>query len=267
MVLDWQPRRVRDGDSPLEVTHEHAFDQRNGQADMELGEILIIVFTGVVAVSTGAYAFLTWKLVSETRRLREVQTEPRVSIRVEADHTGRPGYELVVENNGHGTARNVTFEFDGDPSYFRSSWVNRRPPVIDELPVIKNGLDFLEPNQVYRFPLGTVSSEEYERAAATPWTFRTQYESLFGKRRTDTYVVDFSQFRGMLFEPNHLKEITDHMKAVRQDIHRLTEGHARVQTVTQTREEYERQREEWQKAQESQGHNASEIPITDNDEE
>ena len=124
---------------------------------MELGEILIIVFTGVVAGSTVAYVRLTWQLVSETRRLREVQTEPRVSIRVEADHTGHPGYELVVENNGQGVAKNVRFEFKGDPSYFRNSWVNRAPPAIDELAIIRNGLDYLEPNQAYRFPLGTVS--------------------------------------------------------------------------------------------------------------
>ena len=215
---------------------------------MELGEILIIAFTGVVAASTVAYAVLTWRLVAETRRLREVQTEPRVSIRVEADHTGRPGYELVVENNGHGVAKNVSFEFQGDPSYFRNSWVNRAPPTIGELPIIKNGLDYLEPNQAYRFPLGTVSSDEYERAIETPWTFRTQYESLYGKRRTDTYIVDFSQFRGMLFESNSLEEIANHMKAVRQDLHRLTEGHARVQIVTQTRDEYEQRRTEWQKA-------------------
>ena len=211
---------------------------------MELGEILIMAFTFVVAVSTAVYAYLTWRLVSETRRMREVQTDPRVSIRVEADHTGRPGYELVIQNYGQGVAKNVCFKFEGDPSYFRNSWVGRSPPKIDELPVIRDGLDYLEPNQVYRFPLGTVSPEEYERAVENPWTFRTQYESLYGKRKTDTYIVDFSQFRGMLFESNHLKEIAKHMEAVRQDLHRLTEGHARVQIVTQTREEFEQRREE-----------------------
>ena len=233
---------------------------------MELGEILIIVFTGVVAVSTVAYALLTWRLVAETRRLREVQTEPRVSIRVEADHTGHPGYELIIQNNGQGVAKNVSFEFEGDPSYFRSSWVNRLPPAINELPVIKDGLDYLEPNQTYRFPLGTVSPAEYEHAVETPWIFRAKYESLHGKLRTDTYVVDFSQFRGMLFEPNHLKEIAGRMKAVQEDLHRLAEGHARVQVVIQTREEFEQRREEWRKAQESHVPNVSEMPIADNDE-
>ena len=58
---------------------------------LDLGQVLMVLFTGVVAASTVVYAKLTGKLVSETQRLREVQTEPRVSIRVEADHTGHQG--------------------------------------------------------------------------------------------------------------------------------------------------------------------------------
>lgn len=234
---------------------------------MDLGEVLTIIFTGVVAVSTVIYALLTWRLVSETRRMREVQTEPRVSIRVEADHAGHHGYELVIQNNGQGVAKNVRFEFEGDPTYFRNSWVDRSPPEINELSVIRDGLDFLEPGQVYRFPLGTVSPKEYERAVEAPWTFRTQYESLYGKPKTDTYIVDFSQFRGMFFEPNHLREIADHIKEVRKDLHRFTEGHARVQVVTQTREEDKRRREEWRNTQGNHVPNVAETPITDSDEE
>ena len=80
-------------------------------------------------------------------------------------------------------------------------------------------------------------------------------------------MVDFSQFSGMFFESNHLKEIAEHMKIVREALHRLTEGHARVQIVTQTREEFEQRREEWRKAQESHIPNVTEMPIADNDEE
>ena len=219
---------------------------------MDLGQILIVSFTGVVAVSTVVYAFLTWKLVTETRRMREVQTEPRVSVRVQADHTGHPGYELIIRNDGQGVAKNVSFEFEGDPSYFRSSWVSRSPPRINQLPVIKDGLDYLEPNQVYRFPLGTVIAEEFERAAKSPWTFRTQYESLYGKRKKDICIVDFSQFRGMLFEPNHLDKIAKHLDSLRKDIHRLTEGYANVRIVTQTKEEFLQEREEFLEKTESE---------------
>lgn len=211
---------------------------------MDLGQVLMVVFTGVVALSTVVYAVLTWKLVTETRTMRESQTDPRVSVRVESDHTGTLGYELVIQNEGQGVAKNVSFEFEGDPSYFRNSWLLNPPPAVGDLPIIKNGLDYLESKQTYRFPLGTVSEGEFDRAVVSPWTFRTQYQSIHGKRRSDTYVVDFSQFLGTVFEKNYLREMTGHMKAVRKDLHRMTEGHARVQVVTQTREAFEQRREE-----------------------
>ena len=85
---------------------------------LDVAQVLMVIFAGVVAASTVVYAVLTSRLVTETRRMREVQTEPRVSIRVEVDHTGRPGYELTIRNEGQGAAKNVKFEFEGDPSYF-----------------------------------------------------------------------------------------------------------------------------------------------------
>ena len=151
----------------------------------ELGDWLIIVFTGIVAVSTVFYAILTWRLVAETRRMREAQTEPRVSVRVEQEHGGLPAYELVIQNEGQGVAKNVRFEFEGDPTYFRYSSSRRAPPQVDKLTAIKDGLDYLEPSQVYRYPVGIVLPEEFERATEKPWTFGIKYENLQGEQRTN----------------------------------------------------------------------------------
>ena len=110
---------------------------------MELGEILIIVFTGVVAGSTVAYAVLTWRLVAETRRLREAQTEPRVSMRLElAERVGHGGIELLIRNEGQGPAQNIRFHFQGDPTYFIGH--GQQQP-IDQIPLIENGLPYLGP--------------------------------------------------------------------------------------------------------------------------
>lgn len=43
---------------------------------------LTVIFTAVVTVATAVYAVLTWKLVAETRLMREVQTEPKIEISV-----------------------------------------------------------------------------------------------------------------------------------------------------------------------------------------
>ena len=45
---------------------------------------LTVVFTGFVTLATVVYAALTAILVVETRKLRQVQTEPRIEITVDA---------------------------------------------------------------------------------------------------------------------------------------------------------------------------------------
>lgn len=54
---------------------------------------LSVIFTGVVTLATAVYAALTWQLVSETRRMRKVQTEPKLEITLrsidEATHIQR----------------------------------------------------------------------------------------------------------------------------------------------------------------------------------
>jgi hypothetical protein len=60
--------------------------------------IISLVFAGVVAISTIIYALLTWKLVNETSKLREFQTEPRIF--------------------GHGPAYTIAFEIFPDFKYF-----------------------------------------------------------------------------------------------------------------------------------------------------
>ena len=42
-----------------------------------------VIFSGLVAFSTIIYAFLTWSLVLETRKMREAQTEPNIIITIQ----------------------------------------------------------------------------------------------------------------------------------------------------------------------------------------
>src|SRR5215212_2658172 len=50
----------------------------------------------------------------EARRARDDQDRPQII--VDADYTGRFTTNIVVRNIGHGTAKNITFEFLGAPS-------------------------------------------------------------------------------------------------------------------------------------------------------
>ena len=82
-------------------------------------DLLLLIFAGIVAASTLVYAVLTWRLVGETRRMREVQTEPQISVRAELSERGdHGGIDLVIRNEGQGAAYKINFKFEGDPTYF-----------------------------------------------------------------------------------------------------------------------------------------------------
>ena len=210
---------------------------------MELGEILIIVFTGVVAVSTGAYALLTWRLVSETRRLREVQTEPKISVRLElAEHVESGGLELVFRNEGQGPAKNIQFKFQGDPTYFIGH--GQQLP-IDQVPVIRNGLPYLGPGQSFRFLLGWLFGEAFDRANQEPWIFQIDYENQASKSKEDTYLLDFSQFAGLIVGGGPpLVRIEKHLDSLKKDVHHLLTGFNKPRIITQTVDDYRKELEQ-----------------------
>ena len=203
---------------------------------MGLGEILIIVFTGFVAASTVAYVVLTWRLVSETRRLREVQTEPRVSVRIElAEGAGHGAMELVVRNEGQGPAQNILFDFEGDPTYFTENGLEQP---IDQIAVIKHGLPYLGPSQHFGILLGWLFGDAFIRATKQPWIFHIDYENLLGKSQRDTYTLDFSQFNGLMVGGGPpLVKIEKHLEALQRDVHRFTAGTSKLHVLTQTEEE------------------------------
>ena len=202
-----------------------------------MNETLIMIFTGVVAGSTFAYTVFTGLLAWESRRMRQVQTEPQVSVDLELSSNLTPGIELVIRNEGQGPARNLTFEFEGDPTYFQKSVRSGSHPNVGQIPVIKEGLGYITSGKTLRFLQGTMIQEVYERASKRPWIFHVQYENLSGKVKKDSFTLDFSKFDGMYFDLNHLEEISKHLHSIQKDIHRLTEGHAKVKVVTQTKDE------------------------------
>ena len=207
---------------------------------MDLSEILTIAFTGAVALSTIVYAFLTWRLVSETRSMRRAQTDPRVSVHAEAnEQAGNGRIDLVIRNEGQGAAEEIHFDFEGDPTYFN----NERP--IDELPVLKHGLKYLGPQQEFRIILGYLLRETYRRAIEGPWTFKLRYKNVTGDQVEDLYIVDFSQFAGLMTGgPSPLKEIEKHLGAMQKDLRHVTTGSSKLHVLTQTKEEARGEMEE-----------------------
>ena len=167
--------------------------------------VMLVIFTAILS-------WCTWRLAVETKRLGRIQIEPRISIRAEWDR--EEAYDLVVSNEGCGAAKNVRCVFEGDNSHFRNTLLLKNAPLVDELHFIRYGIDHLEPGQTYRYLIGGSGAESFEAASKSPWVFRLQYENLYGEKRKDTQVIEFSLFKGDFAPPNRLKEVATSLREI-----------------------------------------------------
>ena len=113
---------------------------------------LNVVFGFVVMTATVVYALLTAALVAETKRMRRAQTEPEVVIRLQPSETWLMLIELVVENNGMGTAYDLELEATPDFEYKPGSRLS-------DLGLFKHGLRVLGPRQSMKTFLMSVAGK------------------------------------------------------------------------------------------------------------
>ena len=186
---------------------------------------LSALFSGVVTVATVVYAWLTAKLVDETRQLRKVQTEPRLQV----TYRSRPEWinflDVCVKNIGQGPAEDIQFEI-------RALSENKAAePLVQALKALNafsTGLRYLGPQQEF-------SSFWTSLADGDPTKVETQihltcrYKAVTGTEYTVEQVLDLSELKGsaQIGEPPLLK-IGKHLEKMQSDLHSLITGFKRL---------------------------------------
>ncbi|RLJ09256.1 MAG: hypothetical protein DRP13_00590 [Candidatus Aenigmatarchaeota archaeon] len=191
-----------------------------------------VLFSGIVALATVVYAILTWKLVSETKELREAQTEPRISVIYQPREEWINFIDLVIKNIGLGPAYDIKFEITPDFEY-------RKGHFLSELNFMKKGIKYLAPNQRIQFFL-TSMVEDFENKIKKPFTIKVIYKNKFGKKYSESFVIDFSELVGLgqLGEPP-LHKIAKNIENIQRDIHHLSTGFHRLKTIIYTKKDIE----------------------------
>jgi len=191
-----------------------------------------VIFSAVVAIATIVYAILTWKLVSETRKMREAQTEPKVSVTIQPREEWINLIDMVIQNIGLGPAYNIKFEINPDFEYMKGRFLS-------ELGFMKNSLKYLAPNQKLQFFLTTMI-ENFEEKTKKPFEIRVTYQNGRGKTYKDVYMIDFSQLIGLrqLGEPP-LYKIAKNVEEIEKDIYNLSTGFHKIKVVRYTKEDVE----------------------------
>jgi hypothetical protein len=206
---------------------------------------LNVVFTGVVTVATAVYAVLTWKLVTETRLMREVQTEPKLTVTLHSIDEAIHIVRLHFRNIGQGPAFGVKFSPRVDSGNETSAALLAE---FTQPNFFKTGLSYLGPGQE-RVSMFTELTKNHDEKLSTVLAFDVEYVSVTGRAYRDTLIVDLSEYKGTerLGKP-HLYAIALSLEKLQKDVDRLVGGSKRLETdvySSEDRSREQKERDEW----------------------
>lgn len=207
----------------------------------------MVIFTGVVTFSTVVYAILTGLLVAETRRMRQVQTEPRVEVIIKPREEWISLIHVYVRNIGLGPAYDISFEI-GTEAGGEGAKV-----LIEDFTrtqFFKTGLRYLGPGQEVISDYSQMA-EKFEEKIKSILIFVIRYKSTTGKDYINRYRVDFSEFEGrtQIGKP-HLYAIAQHLEKIQQDLSGIATGFNRIKADVYNSEDREKEKREWEEQRE-----------------
>ena len=141
-----------------------------------------VIFTAIVALTTIVYSILTTLLVLETKKVREAQTNPKISITLR-----RRRFEIIllVRNVGFGPAYEINFEKNPDTDYDF--------PLAD-FNSIRSGFKSLAPNQEFGFILDNIDTLNKRRVSLE---IKITYLNNLNQKYEEEYKIDFSELTNL----------------------------------------------------------------------
>lgn len=200
---------------------------------------LTVLFTAVVTISTVIYSVLTGKLVSETKRMRQVQTEPKIEVTIKSFDFAIHIVRLHVRNIGLGPAINVRF----DPKVLSGGQAAK--DLLNEFTqsnFFKIGLNYFGPGQE-RYSHYTQMTQGHHGKIESVLAIEISYESTTGVKYKEQATIDMSELKGeyQLGTPN-LYSIAKSLEKIQNDISHITSGYKKSSAQIYTAED--RQKEE-----------------------
>jgi len=185
----------------------------------EYSDLILLVFTIAVGISTIVYAFLTAKLVNETRRMRKSQTDPEISISLVQNDNSIIFIDLLVENIGLGPAYNLEFKVIKDFQLPKRK--------LSEVGFIKNGINYFSPKQ--RMRLWIASFKEDKNLADKSIELEVTFTNSISEKFFRTFILNFSQFSSFtqLGTPP-LQKIANKLEKIERDFHNISTGFSKL---------------------------------------
>ena len=195
--------------------------------------ILSICIAAILAITTIAYALITNRMLIETRRLRESQTEPNIFITVEPNERARSFLNLVIQNIGQGPAFDLKFKVDPD------ILLGTGEP-LSKVNFMIQGFSRLAPKQRFEFFIAN-AREVAKDKARTLYNLTVFYNDKNRKPYEASYVLDFTEYFGM---PHIAKDqyegVINKLDTIHRDLERVSRSTgSKLWVVAYTKQEYE----------------------------
>jgi hypothetical protein len=197
-----------------------------------------VLLTGVLAISTIALARLTMVLALETKRMRQVQTEPRIEVTIKSFDFAIHIVRLHIRNIGLGPAANVRFTprvlSGGEPAQ----------ALLEEFTktnFFKSGLKYFGPGQE-RYSHYTQMTDGHDGKMEAVLAIDIEYDSTTDIKYTEHAIIDMSELRGeyKLGIPN-LYSIAKSLEQIQGDFAHITSGFKKIGTNVYTSEDREKE--------------------------
>jgi hypothetical protein len=175
-----------------------------------------VVFSGVVGAATVFYAILTWAIVTETKKLRKVETDPLVAIYIEHDERWIQCIDLVVKNIGKGPAYAISFNIE--PDFLMDASRNKYLSDISFMKEIK----YLPPGNSLKTFLAMAPDVLERDSKERAFKISVSYKGKDEQEHEETYNIDFELLTGKERIGEHpLVKISKEIEGVSSEIHAL----------------------------------------------
>ena len=174
------------------------------------------ILVALLVIITGAYVFLTSRLVTESKKFRELSLRPALVVTAELHETLVTIVNFRIENIGGGAAYGIRLQTN------RKFIVGNEDP-LNKLGFFKYGIPSLGPGRILESFLATgpdLLKSQQEEIEGT-----VTYSDATGRKFEEKFVLSFSSFENLsrVGEPP-LQTIADSIKKLQENIKSVTNG-------------------------------------------
>ena len=205
--------------------------------------LISLVFSLVVTVATVVTAWLNARLVSETRKMREAQTEPHIQVTYKVREEWINFLDVAIRNIGLGPAYDISFELRSETV---SEEVNSLVASLEKLNCFTKGLVYLGPDQELA-SFWTNLTEGHESKLATRVHVVCRYRNATGVRYEIPCVLDLSELKGIsrIGEPPLLK-ISKQIESISKNVDHFARGFKRLKVDVYSQVDRDGERAAWE---------------------